>query len=38
MLHRPSPALFKMSPGMFAVLFGLLLTLLLLLILTEKAA
>ena len=38
MHHRPDPILFKMSPGMFAILFGLLLTLLLLLVLTEKAA
>ena len=38
MLRRPDPFLFKMSPGMFAVMFGLLLTLLLLLLLTEKAA
>lgn len=37
MHRRPDPVLFKMSPGMFTLLFGLLLTLLLLLVLTEKA-
>jgi hypothetical protein len=37
MHRRPDPFLFKMSPGMFAVMFGLLLTLLVLLLLTEKA-
>lgn len=38
MLHRHHPEMFKLSPGMFALLFGILLTLLLLLVLTEKAA
>ncbi len=37
MFRRHTPVLMKMSPGMFAVLFGLLLTLLILLVLTEKA-
>jgi Flp pilus assembly protein TadG len=37
MLHRHAPALLKLSPGTFAILFGLLMTLLLLLIFTEKA-
>ena len=37
MHRRPDPVLFKMSTGMFAVMFGILLTLLVLLLLTEKA-
>ena len=37
MLRRHDPVLFKMSPGMFALFFGLLLTLLLLVVLAEKA-
>jgi Flp pilus assembly protein TadG len=37
MHHRHYPEFIKMSPGMFALLFGILLTLLLLLVLTEKA-
>jgi hypothetical protein len=35
--HRPDPVLFKMSPAMFALIFGILLTLLVLLLLTEQA-
>ncbi len=38
MHRRPDPVLFKMSPSMFTILFGLLLTLLLLLVLTDKAS
>ncbi len=38
MHRRHDPFLFKMSPNMFTVLFGLLLTLLLLLVLTDKAS
>lgn len=37
MLRRHAPALFKLSPGMFALLFAILMSLLLLLIFTEKA-
>lgn len=37
MHHRHHPEIFKLSPGTFSLIFGLLLTLLLLLLLAEKA-
>lgn len=38
MHHRHHPATLKLSPATFSLIFGLLLTLLLLLVLAEKAS